>query len=308
MGRTFTELPARSKCSRCRGRARIGLPSHNARFCPDCYLLFFSTAVQRALKRLSVPREEPLLVAVSGGKDSLTAWDILNELGYATHGLHINLGIGDFSEASRERVDAFARARGLSWSEYSLQREFGYSLPEINRRFQGKICSVCGRLKRQHLNRLAVRENYGNLVTGHNLDDEAGRLLGNLVGNRQEYVRKQSPYLPSPHPYIPAKLKPLYRLDISEIRIYCELRGIEPAEIKCPLSRGATSHYFKEALDMLEGRMPGTKRQFLFAYINTRQGETGQEADFGECCFCGHPAYADVCGVCSLKGQMEAKN
>ena len=305
MAQTFTELPPKSKCSRCRGRARIGLPAHNARFCPDCYLQFFANAVRRGLKRMRIPREEPLLVAVSGGKDSLAVWDILSELGYATHGLHINLGIEGFSEASREAVASHARAGGLSWSEYSLEQEFGYSLPRINKRFRSKICSVCGRLKRQYLNRLAIRENCHSVVTGHNLDDEAGRLLGNLLGNRPEFVRKQSPYLPAPHPLIPAKLKPLYRLEISEIRIYCELRGINPAEANCPLSQGATSHTFKDALNMVEQRMPGTKRQFLFSHIRSRKEEIEKGADFGECRYCGHPAYEDVCGVCSLWAQME---
>jgi len=304
MGRTFTELPARSKCSRCRGRARIGLPSHNARFCPDCYLQFFANAVRRAMKRMRIPREEPLLVAVSGGKDSLTVWDVLNEMGYSTHGLHLNLGIEGFSEASREAVASFAASRGLSWAEYSLAEEFGYSLPQIHKQFRDKICSLCGRLKRQYLNRLAVREGCHSVVTGHNLDDEAGRLLGNLLGNRQEFVRKQSPYLPAPHPLIPAKLKPLYRLEISEIRIYCELRGIRPADADCPMSKGATSHAFKDALNLLEQRMPGTKRQFLFAHIRSHK-EQEEDRDFGNCRYCGHPAYEDICGVCSLLGRME---
>jgi uncharacterized protein (TIGR00269 family) len=254
---------------------------------------------------MRLPREEPLLVAASGGKDSLAVWDILTQLGYATHGLHLNLGIDGFSQASREAVESFARSRGLSWAEYSLEREFGYSLPRIAKRFRSKICSVCGRLKRQYLNRLAVREGCHTVVTGHNLDDEAGRLLGNLMGNRVEYLRKQSPYLPAPHPLIPAKLKPLYRLEISEIRIYCELRGIQPAETDCPMAFGATSHAFKDALDMLEARMPGTKRQFLFSHIRSRKDDNGKSADFGECRFCGHPAYEDICGVCSLRAQMD---
>ncbi len=305
MGKYFKELPPQSKCTRCRERARIPLPSHNARFCPDCYQAFFQRAVTRALKRLRVPQEEPLLVAVSGGKDSLAVWDILHGLGYTTRGLHINLGIDDFSRASREAVERYADSKGLEWSEYAIKDVFGYSLPEVRRRFRGKICAVCGRLKRHFLNRLAVQENMQTVVTGHNLDDEAGRLLGNLIGNRQEHVLKQHPYLPSPHPLIPAKLKPLYRVEIKEILIYCELRGIEPADINCSFSKGATSHTFKQALDFLESEMPGTKRNFLFSYVEGKQPPAQPENDFGTCRECGHPAYADLCGVCSLRRQVE---
>jgi len=304
MPKTYTSLPKNAKCSRCRGRAEIALPSHHARFCPECFDQFFQKAVIRALKKLRVPVERPLMVAVSGGKDSLAAWDVLQRLGYPVTGLHLNLEIGDFSEASREAVQSFASLRHLDWSEYRLSEEFGYSLPEVQSRFKRKICSVCGRLKRQLFNRLTVREGFGTLVTGHNLDDEAGRLLGNLVGNRQEFVSKQHPFLPSPHPLIPAKLKPLYRVEIKEIRIYCELRGIEPVEATCPFSKGATSHTFKEALDFLEGRMPGTKRSFLFSYLQGKQPfESG--GDFGTCKLCGYPAPYEICGLCSLKGQLE---
>ncbi len=305
MGKYFPELPPQAKCSRCRERARIGLPSHNARFCPDCYLHFFTTAVRRALKHMRIPRTEPLMIAISGGKDSLTVWDVLQDLGYHTRGLHINLGVGRFSEAAREAIQDFAQSRGLAWTEYDLKEEFGYYLPQVQKRFRSKVCSVCGRLKRQFLNRLAVREGYSSVVTGHNLDDEAGRLLGNLVGNRQHYVKKHSPYLPSPHPAIPAKIKPLYRVEIREILIYAELKDIRFAQEQCPYSKGATSHYFKEAMDLLEKRMPGTKRQFLFAYADARKGreqEAGRE--FGSCRYCGQPAYADICGVCSLGAQI----
>ena len=43
---------------------------------------------------------ERVLVAVSGGKDSLAVWDLLLDLGYEADGLYIGLGIGDYSDAS----------------------------------------------------------------------------------------------------------------------------------------------------------------------------------------------------------------
>jgi uncharacterized protein (TIGR00269 family) len=245
------------------------------------------------------------MVAVSGGKDSLSVWDILNDLGFTTRGLYIDLGIDGFSETSREAVRRFAAERGLPWSAYRLDQELGYAMPEVRRLLRGKVCSVCGRIKRQFLNRLTAREGFSALVTGHNLDDEAGRLLGNLVGHRMQYVRRQHPYLPSPHPRIPAKLKPLYRLEIKEILHYCRLRGIQPAEAQCPFSGGATSHSFKNALEYLEGEMPGMKRNFLFSYLDREPPE--QESEFGICRDCGEPTYADRCGVCNLLDRLQDK-
>ena len=53
-----------------------------------------------------------MLVAVSGGKDSLAVWDMLIDLGYEADGLYIGLGIGDYSDVSGEYARSFAdRAR-----------------------------------------------------------------------------------------------------------------------------------------------------------------------------------------------------
>jgi tRNA(Ile)-lysidine synthase TilS/MesJ len=303
MEKIRSKLPPEAKCTRCRGQAFIPLPSHHSKFCPDCFVHFFQTAVRRAMKKFLFPGQISLLVAVSGGKDSLAVWDVLHDLGYVTKGIHIHLGIDGFSETSVAAVDRFARQRDLPWVQYSLKEMLGYTMPEIRRRTRRKICSVCGTFKRQLLNRLTVRERFQALVTGHNLDDEAGRLLGNLVRHRDQYLEKQYPFLPSTHPHLPAKLKPLYRLEAHEIRTYCEVKGVLPAEGKCPLSRGATSPIFKEALNFLEEKMPGTKRDFLFSYVDHKDPPK-EELLFGRCRQCGEVTYEDLCSVCNLLNQL----
>ncbi|MCE5244374.1 MAG: ATP-binding protein [Syntrophobacteraceae bacterium] len=280
------------------------MPNHNALFCADCFVHFFHTGVTRAMAKFGVSPDEPLMVAVSGGKDSLAVWNALHETGYATRGLHVRLGIDEFSDASSEAVRRFAEDRRLPWAEYSLEEIFGYSVDAIRWRTRRKICSVCGLLKRQMLNRLTVREGYRTLVVGHNLDDEAGRLLGNMVRHRTQFFEKQYPFLPSSHPRLPSKLKPLYRLDAREIRAYCRVKGILPLEAKCPHSRGATSHAYKEALEMLETRMPGTKRDFLFSYVDRRKPPV-LSADIGTCKSCGEPAFGDLCSVCKLSDHLK---
>ncbi|MFO7931886.1 MAG: hypothetical protein R6U97_10815 [Desulfosalsimonas sp.] len=304
MSKELPELPRQAKCSRCRQRAEVSLPAHNSRFCRPCFLHFFRTAVQRGLKKAGPEINAPLMVAVSGGKDSLAAWSVLDELGYETKGLHINLGMDEFSGVSRDAVAEFAASRGLPWAEYSLKEEFGYSMPEIHDILKNKICSVCGRLKRQFLNRLTAKQGFGCLATGHNLDDEAGRLLGNLVGDRQEFVRRQYPYLPSPHPAVPAKIKPLHRLEIKEILVYCRFTGIQPARGSCPLSTGATSNYFTEALEYLDENMPGIKRGFLFSYLK-KPKDLHINDEFTECGICGQPSLSATCAVCTLKKRVE---
>ena len=54
-----------------------------------------------------------MLVAVSGGKDSLALWDVLIDEGYQTTGLYLDLGIFDYSVESKAKCEAFAAARGV---------------------------------------------------------------------------------------------------------------------------------------------------------------------------------------------------
>lgn len=306
MTRSLPPLPPQAKCTSCRGQATIRLPHHHTLFCPTCFEVFFKRGVTKAMRKFRLPHATPIMVAVSGGKDSLALWQVLSDLGYTTKGLHISLGIEDFTESSLAAVERFATARNLPWVRYTIQDTLGHSLDEIERHTRRSICSVCGFLKRQLLNRLTIGEGYSLLATGHNLDDEAGRLLGNMVRHRHQYLEKQSPFLPSTHPRLPAKAKPLYRLDSHEIRIYCALKGIQPVEGKCPFSRGATSHIFQEALEFLEDRMPGTKREFLFSFLRQRS-DSAASVPFGTCRFCGEPTYSDLCSVCRLLDQMAAK-
>lgn len=302
----FAEFPAGAKCTRCRQHPNIRLTSHHTILCCSCFLHYFRTAVRRAMKKFPIERDQPILIAVSGGKDSLALWAALNELGYVTKGIHLDLGIGDFSKSSIDTVEKFAADRNLNWSHYSVAAALGFTLPEIQQRTRRAICSICGTIKRQLINRFSVNEGFHNLAMGHNLDDEAGRLLGNMVRHRTQYLDRQYPYLPSTHARLPAKLKPLYRLEDKEIRTYCKLMHILPLEMECPFSKGATSRTFQEALSFLEDKMPGTKRDFLYTFIDRRKPPQLESA-FQACRVCGEPSYGEYCSVCNILRRMRGR-
>jgi tRNA(Ile)-lysidine synthase TilS/MesJ len=85
------------KCRKCGGAAALELRRHNAAFCSPHFLEFFRKQVAEAVHRHQMfTREEKIMVAVSGGKDSLALWDVLIEDGYQTAGLYLDLGIFDY--------------------------------------------------------------------------------------------------------------------------------------------------------------------------------------------------------------------
>ena len=69
---------------------------------------------------------ERVLVAVSGGKDSLALWDVLVELGYDTdRALPRRSASASTRTRSREKVERFAAARGLPLRVVELAAEDG---------------------------------------------------------------------------------------------------------------------------------------------------------------------------------------
>ncbi|MCB1269229.1 MAG: tRNA(Ile)-lysidine synthetase, partial [Microthrixaceae bacterium] len=138
-------VAAGSKCRTCRGPAIIDLPRHNANFCAEHFMELCRRQVTKAIEKFAMlTPEDRILVAVSGGKDSLAVWDLLIDLGYQADGLYIGLGIGEYSDVSGEYAKAFAAERGLHLVTIDLRDEYGFDVPTASRATRRVPCSACG--------------------------------------------------------------------------------------------------------------------------------------------------------------------
>jgi tRNA-5-methyluridine54 2-sulfurtransferase len=323
------------KCTKCGATAVIGMRQHRLNLCAEHFLEWVPGMVARAIDKygMFLP-DERLLVAVSGGKDSLSLWDILIHLGYQTEGLHINLGIDHerYSDISEGKVRAFAAAQGgLPFRVVNVGETYGKTVPDLARTRRGRrVCSVCGLVKRHIMNRVASEGGYAAIVTGHNLDDEAATLLGNTLHWQAGYLLRQAPVLPEVHPRLARKAKPLCHLYEREVAAYALLRGIDYVEEECPYAVKAKSIFYKKILNQIEQRSPGTKLQFYLEFLHAREsglfraeaaewpGEARQEIDAADptiamggvnttrsiahtCPKCGQPTMAEgLCAFCRL--------
>lgn len=290
------------KCKKCKQPAIIALRRHNAAFCREHYLEYFYGQVERAVKEYRMfARDDRILVAVSGGKDSLALWDVLLTLGYRADGLYIDLGIDGYSERSKEKVLYFARERGANLRIASIKEEYGLGIRELARKARRAACSVCGLHKRYLFNREAMEGEYDAIATGHNLDDEAATLLGNLLNWNTGYLARQSPLLEATAANLVKKVKPLYRLTEREIASYAVLRRVDYIVEECPMAVGAKSILYKNVLNQLEEVSPGTKARFLFGFLEEgRQVFAGEKEEVAlkACALCGQPTTAEVCSRC----------
>jgi uncharacterized protein (TIGR00269 family) len=299
------------KCRVCRGPAVIDVPRHNANFCAPHFLDMCRRQVGKAIDDYDMlATDDRILVAVSGGKDSLAVWDILIDLGYQADGLYIGLGIGDYSDISGEHARAFARERGLHLIEVSLRDDYGYDVPTATVATKRVPCSACGMSKRHLFDKAAIDGGYTVLVTGHNLDDEAAVLYGNTLRWELEYLARQLPVLPARDGF-PKKAKPLVRLSERETAAWCVIRGIDYLVDECPIAAGNRHLGFKDALNKIEAESPGTKTAFYLNFVDKvapllaahalTSGET-----LHPCASCGAPTTGEVCAFCNLVGRAQA--
>ncbi|MCI0547382.1 MAG: adenine nucleotide alpha hydrolase family protein [Candidatus Rokubacteria bacterium] len=296
------------KCRKCGERAALELRRHNAAFCSPHFVEFFRKQVREAIHQHRMfTREETVLVAVSGGKDSLALWDVLLEEGYDTAGLYLDLGIFEYSQESRARCEAFAAARGQKLVIETVAEAVGAPIPEVQRVTRRPTCSACGLSKRYLMNRTAVALGYPVVATGHNLDDEAATLFGSVLHWQLDALARQFPVLPSTHPRLARRVKPLYRLSELETAAYAFLRGIDYIVEECPFARGATSIAHKETLSRLEAASPGAKHNFLFGFVDKARSAfvQAEPVTLGECLSCGQVTTGEICAFCKLAGQVQ---
>ena len=293
------------KCRVCREPAVIDVRRHNANFCVEHFLRLCRDQVARAVEDFDMIRQgERVLVAVSGGKDSLAVWDILLDLGHDADGLYLGLGIGDYSDESGRYARAYADRRGAKLVEVDLPVDHGFDIPTGSRAAKRAPCSACGLSKRHLFNSAAVDGGYDVVVTGHNLDDEAAVLLGNVLRWNTEYLGRQLPVLPA-RPGFVRKVKPLVRLAERELAAYCVLKGIDYQVEECPMAAGNRHLGYKEALNAIEATSPGSKHEFYFGFLArassrfTAEAEAAQEG-LRPCSSCGSPTTGDVCAFCRL--------
>lgn len=270
--------------------------------------MFFTKQVETAIRREKMfTHDERILVALSGGKDSLALMLELKLQGYDVTGLHIDLGIMDSSDKARKKVENFCSLHGLRLEVLEMAKQ-DLPIPDVKRFVKRPVCAVCGKLKRHYFNKIAREGGYDALATGHNLDDEVARLFANTMRWDTAYLSDQGPTLPATDGFV-RKVKPLFRLSEFETANYAFLKGIEIHSDPCPYSSGASFTHHKQMWGELEFRSPGQKFQFYQGFLKRgkpafAQLEKEVGAPLGPCIECGSPTSAGICSVCRIKASV----
>ena len=302
------------KCSKCGGTAVINMRQHRRRLCAEHFVEWLVAMTQRTIEKYEMfAPEDKVLVAVSGGKDSLALWDVLLNLGYRAEGMYIGLGIEEgigYSDKSLGMCHRFVADHhpDVPLHVVDVEGEHGQTIPELARtrqRGRGRPCAVCGLVKRHIMNSTARDGGFAAIATGHNLDDEVAVLMQNTLHWQTGYLARQAPVLGERNG-LARKVKPFVRFYERETAAYALVQGIDYIYDECPFAKGATTSLYKELLNQLELNSPGAKQQFYLSFLRARDAGAvafteAEVAKLGPCVRCGQPTTAgNLCAFCRL--------
>jgi len=94
------------RCKICKNKANIYLREHNLALCREDFIKRYFRITEEKIKKFKMfKKEDKILVAVSGGKDSLVLTYVLKNLNYNITALYIDLGIEkeNYSKNSLEK-------------------------------------------------------------------------------------------------------------------------------------------------------------------------------------------------------------
>ena len=188
-----------------------------------------------------------ILVAVSGGKDSLALLWLLRErirripIDYSITAVHVDPGFG---VNSGEPLSAFFRENGF---DYRIVKSDCGPRAHSPQNLENP-CFLCSRLRRKALFEMADELNCGKIAFGHHKDDLIETFFLNIF-----YGASISTMLPV-QPFFKGKItaiRPLYMLEERIIRKYVDHMGWPEIDLGCPTTGLSKRQDIKEMLNRL---------------------------------------------------------
>ena len=260
--------------------------------CKEDFNRLFERRIEKVLKKYKP--EGKIAIALSGGKDSMVLLHYFAERDYDIFGYFINLGIGEHSDKMEKLVRNACKEYGVELIVTNLREEYGFGIENVRR----KPCSVCGTVKRYLMNKVP-RENGASVVaTGHNMDDFLDFFLKNTLAKNYQWNRNMVPYLPSTHPKMLPKIRPLYLLGDKEIEMYAKLNNVPYSSDKCPLAKFSG---WKEIFYEIEGKKRNFRYQMILSIWDMADFFPEERKELRECKKCGEPTSGEICAFCKLR-------
>lgn len=282
------------KCTKCSKKAVYGM------YCKQHFCASVEARVAKVLKQY-VSKKDKVIVAVSGGKDSLTVLSLVSK--YAkTIALCIDEGIAGYRDVTVNDMRSFCNQRDIEYVVVSFKDEFGFMLDDMAKKLKENPCTICGAFRRYILNKKARELGATLLVTGHNMDDESQAIMMNLMRHQVDLLPRLGPKtgVVKDDRFIP-RVKPLYFVSEKEVAAYAFLNGFTVTYKECPYAVSAYRADVCDFLNSIELLYPKAKQKIINAFVKrlpVLKKKTVKDVNY--CRKCSEPCVGDICKACQL--------
>lgn len=313
--------------SECKSPAVFQIPHSRLSLCRHHYLKNVEKRVKELIEKKHMfhpHREEKLLVAASGGKDSQVLLSIIKKIypeGLDVEALYIELGIShkNYSQDSSIVARKYCEELNIPFNELNVKDTYGFSIDDINKlsttvenrkwKFEKDPmrgeCSYCGALKRYMINKYAFENGFTSVATGHNLTDETTQLMNNFFNMDLNFLAKSGPVADVHLPKLVPRVKPLFFISEEEIVMYAYFAGIDHLRTECGYSANVPNIQLKKALKNIEDYRRGNNLSLARRYHKIMQPVIKKAVHSDKttdkvCNSCGFPTYGKKCNFCKM--------
>jgi len=284
--------------------------------CQNCFVESIQKKVIKTIKKEKLlDKGDKVLVALSGGKDSVTLLHILDTFRQRNIidlcAVTVDEGIGGYRQDGVDIATHHAERLGIEHKVVSFQQSYGITLDEImkNPEHRGS-CTYCGVFRRWIINRVARDFGATKIATGHNLDDETQAIFMNYLEGNVDNLTKIGPMTDSKSPLFTPKIKPLREIPEKEVGLYAIARGLEVHFAGCPYSQESFRGEVGEIIKNLSKDHPTIRYSTLSGFDKIKKAlkkEYKSEFKFERCSICGEPSSNEICRACTFLDELDKK-
>ena len=281
--------------------------------CKDCFIESIEKKVKQTIKKEKfIEKGDKVLVALSGGKDSVVTLEILNSY-VERHIIEvcdvtIDEGIAGYREEGVVIAKAHARRLGIPHKVVSFKECFDIDLDEIMALEEHRgSCTYCGVFRRWIINKAAREFGATKIATGHNLDDETQAILMNYLEGNMENLAKIGPKTESNSELFTVKIKPLREIPEKEIGLYAIAKGLDIHLAGCPYAQESFRMEVSNILKELNKDHPTILYSTLRGFDKIRPAlrkELEHDYEFDRCERCGEPSSNRLCRACTFLEEL----
>jgi len=254
-------------------------------------------------------KEDKIVVALSGGKDSSTLAYILKKLGYDIKGLYVDLCVGQYSKDCLDKINELCEMLDIDLYIYNISESEGKTMKDywaLNEKLNH--CAACGVVKKWSLNKIARELGFDKIATGHNMEDEVQTFLINVFKGSPELSAGTGPVSKEINEKDSGKfvsrVKPFYYIHEKDIKEFADKNKLSYISGKCPFAQESYRIEVRDFLETLDKKkIENIMDNFLDLSLNIKKIKAFGEMRF--CEICGEPSQGKICKRCKLVGKTE---